>query len=173
MKILIADEHPLARMVLKRILQGAYPNLELEEADNEGILLKKAMKQKWDLIISDLFSPMHASLYVLRQLKKKVPNVPVLTFTMFPAEEYALSCLASGSSGYLTRESVSWELIKAVKAILSGKKYLPLVVSDMLELGYENNLRDSKYKISMDWYFQLPKMLAEGNALPNLQYKFS
>jgi len=173
MKILIADEHPLVRMVLKRRLQGAFPNLELEEAESVEALLKKSMKQKWDLIISDLFSPAHTGLYILKQIKKRLPFVPVLTFTMFPPEQYAFGAVACGSSGYLTREDLSWELIKAVKKILSGKKYLPLVVSDILEVNYENRLKESKIKISSNWYFQLPKLLAEEKNLPSLRYNFS
>ena len=173
MKILIADEQPLVRMVLKRRLEAAFPNLELEEAENVEGLLKKSVKQKWDLIISDLFSPVHTGFYILKQIKKRLPSVPVLTFTMLPPEEYALRTVACGSSGYLTREDLSWELIKAVKTIVSGKKYLPLIVSDTLEMYHENRLRESKMKISASWYFKLPKVLAEGKNIPNLRYNFS
>ena len=172
MKILIADEHPLARMVLKRRLQSAFSDLELEEAESVEVLLKKSVKQKWDLIISDLFSPVQTGLSIIKQIKKRLPSVPVLIFTMVPVEQYAFKTLASGSSGYLTREDSSWELIKAVKTILSGKKYLPLIVSDMLEMYREERLIESKAKISSNWYFKLTKVLAEGKNIPNLKYNF-
>ena len=71
MRILIADDHHLVRIALRYILTEAYPDIVLEEVDNTVALFKKAVKEKWDLIISDLSFPGQSGLEVLKQIKTR------------------------------------------------------------------------------------------------------
>lgn len=173
MKILIADANPLVRAVLRNKLQCGFRTIELEEVDNINLLLSKLSKRNWDLIITDLFTPLQTGLDVLKQIKKKLPTVPLLTFTKNLSEEYATKCILCGSMGYLTRENLSWEIIRAVRALLNGKKYLPPIVSDMFEINYEVKLIETKQKISTNWYFQLPNLLKSGKTSKELLYKLN
>ena len=173
MRILIADDHHLVRIALKYILTEAYPDIILEEVDNTVALFKKAVKEKWDLIISDLSFPGQSGLEVLKQIKTHVPKTPVLILSMHPAQEYAIRCITAGSSGYLTKDNISEELIKAVDQILSGRKYLNLEVAEILASSYENKTKSNAHENLSDREYQIFKMLIDGLKMSEIADKLS
>ncbi len=173
MRILIADDHHLVRIALRYILTEAYPDIVLEEVDNTVALFKKAVKEKWDLIISDLSFPGQSGLEVLKQIKTHVPKTPVLILSMHPAQEYAIRCITAGSSGYLTKDNISEELIKAVDQILSGRKYLNLEVAEILASSYENKTKSNAHENLSDREYQIFKMLIDGLKMNDIAEKLS
>jgi len=173
MRILIADDHHLVRIALRYILTEAYPDIVLEEVDNTVALFKKAVKEKWDLIISDLSFPGQSGLEVLKQIKTHVPKTPVLILSMHPAQEYAIRCITAGSSGYLTKDNISEELIKAVDQIMSGRKYLNLEVAEILASSYENKTKSNAHENLSDREYQIFKMLIDGLKMNDIAEKLS
>ena len=173
MRILIADDHHLVRIALRYILTEAYPDIVLEEVDNTVALFKKAVKEKWDLIISDLSFPGQSGLEVLKQIKTHVPKTPVLILSMHPAQEYAIRCITAGSSGYLTKDNIYEELIKAVDQILSGRKYLNLEVAEILASSYENKTKSNAHENLSDREYQIFKMLIDGLKMNDIAEKLS
>ena len=173
MRILIADDHKLVRTALRYILEEAYPNLELEEVDNTVSLFKKAIKEKWDLIISDLSFPGQSGLEVLKQIKANTPKVPVLILSMYPPQEYAIRCITAGASGYLNKENISDELIVAVNQILTGRKYLNLEVAEILASSYENKSKSNAHENLSDREYQIFKMLVDGIPMQDIAVKLS
>ena len=171
MKILIADDHQMVRIALRYILQEAYPNAEVDEVDNTIQLFKKAIKEKWDLIISDISFKGESGLEVLKQIKTHAPKIPVLMLSMYPAEEYAIRCITAGASGYLTKDSISEELVKAISQILSGRKYLNLEVAEILASSYENKSKANAHENLSDREYQIFKMLIDGNSMQSIADK--
>ncbi len=168
MRILIADTYHLERLALKCILEEAYPNAILEEVDNNVSLFKKAVKEKWDLIISDLFTPEQSGLEVFKQIKTHAPKVPVLILSKYPAQEYAMRCIANGCAGYLTKENKSDELLKAVALVLTGRKYLNLEVAEILASSYENESKVNAHENLSDREYQIFKMLVDGKSMQEI-----
>lgn len=162
MKILIADDHTLVRKALKFILQEAFANVQIEEAADGSELLMKATKNKWDIIISDISFPGLSGLDILKQLKIYVPSIPVLMLTMYTAEEYAIRCIKSGAAGFLSKDNISDELIKAINQILSGKKYINEEVAMVLATAYEENVKAAPHESLTDREFAIFKQLLSG-----------
>lgn len=162
MKILIADDHTLVRKALKFILKEAFANAEIDEATDGSELLMKATKNKWDIIISDISFPGLSGLDILKQLKIYAPQIPVLMLTMYTAEEYAIRCIRSGAAGFLSKDNISDELIKAVNQILSGKKYINSDVAMVLATAYEENVKSTLHETLTDREFAIFKQLLLG-----------
>ncbi len=173
MRILIADDHQLVRTALKYILKEAYPTVELEEVDNTVALFKRAVKEKWDLIISDLSFPDQSGLEVLKQIKTHAPKIPVLILSMYPAQEYAIRCITAGSAGYLTKDNISEELITAVNQILAGRRYLNLEVAEILASSYESKSKTDTHENLSDREYQIFKMLIDGHSMQDIANKLS
>lgn len=168
MKILVADDHKLVRTALRFILTEAYPTIEIEEVDNTMELFKKAVKEKWDLIISDISFPGQSGLEVLKQIKNHVPKTPVLILSMHGAQEYAVRCITAGASGYLTKENISDELVKAINQILTGRKYLNLEVAEILASSYESKSKVNMHENLSDREYQIFKMLIGGVSMQEI-----
>ena len=118
LKILIADDHEILRRSLTRILLEEYPSSHIEEVEDGYQLLKKALADTWDLIISDISMPAMSGLEALRQIRLHFPVLPFLLLSIYPDEQYGIIALKAGASGYLPKERAQDELIDTVRRII-------------------------------------------------------
>ncbi len=141
MKILIADDHPIFREGLKQIILGEDDSVIVEEANNGHEVLKKVIKNNYDIIILDIsMPPGRNGLEILEQLKAEHQNIHVLMLSMFSEQQYAVQAIKAGASGYLTKNGAARELNNAIHKILSGNMYISSAVAEQLvsELKNEN-----------------------------------
>ncbi|MFY7899631.1 MAG: response regulator transcription factor [Chitinophagaceae bacterium] len=171
MKILIADDHQLVRFALQCILKEAYPQVLIEEAADTAEMIKKAMKDSWDLIISDISFPDQSGLDALKQIKTHKPKVPVLMLSMYPAQEYAIRCISAGAAGYLNKENIADELMKAINQILSGKKYINMEVAEILAASFEDKSRTVLHENLSDREYEIFKLLIDGLSMLDISEK--
>lgn len=140
MRILIADDHTIVRDGIKMLLIEAYPDAHIQDVSDAESLLKFALSEKWDVIISDIsMPPGDSGLDALKKIKHHTPSVPVIILSMHAPGQYAVKAIKSGASGYLTKGAATLELINAVNMVLSGKKYLTSEVVNILADTFENN----------------------------------
>src|SRR5436190_4171547 len=123
-RILIADNHTIVRIGLKKILLEEYPSAIIEEAGDTVELMKKVITGKWDIVICDLGIPGRNGLDALKQIKQTFPKLPVLIMSIYPEDQYALRVLKAGASAYLDKSSIHEELVKAIQTALLGKKFI-------------------------------------------------
>lgn len=134
-RILIVDDHAMFRAGLKRIFEEE-PDLEVaDEAANGQEALYKAGRSEFDLVLMDISMPGWNGLDVLKELKCRSKNLPVLLLSMHPEEQFAVRALRAGASGYLTKDSEPDELIRAIHVAVKGKKYISPSLSQILAAG--------------------------------------
>jgi two-component system, NarL family, invasion response regulator UvrY len=138
-KILIADDHPIIRKGLIQILQweGEYQTSEVESGEK---VLEKLFEEQFDLLLLDINLPGINGLEVLKTVKQSNPTLAVLVLSIHPEDQYAIRALKGGVSGYLCKESAPEELVKAIKKILEGGRYISNKLADQLA----DNLFESK-----------------------------
>ncbi len=168
MKVLIADDHTIVREGLKRILLEAFPFCEITDVCDGADLLKKALHEKWDIIISDITMPGQSGIEVLKQIKEYAPNIPVLMLSMHAPEQYAVRAIKAGASGYLTKESAPFELVNAVEKILGGRKYITAQVAEVLAESIEQNIDKPPHEILSDREFEVLKLIAQGQTISKI-----
>jgi len=133
-KILIADDHTIVREGLKQILSQTPDMVVVAEASNGQEALDKLARNNIDLIVLDISMPGKDGLDVLSEVMGKRPELPVLILSMYSGEQYAVRVLKAGASGYLTKESAPDELVKAIRQIAQGKKYISPSLAEKLSL---------------------------------------
>jgi DNA-binding NarL/FixJ family response regulator len=162
MRILIADDHAIVRRGLKQILLEEYPFAQIGEADNAEELVKKALFEKWDVVISDLNMPGRSGLDALKQIKQTLPNLPVLIMSMYPEDQFAVRVLKAGAAGYLGKDSVHDELIKAIQTVIRGKKYITPAIAEKLVDAFRDEGNEPPHHLLSDREFEVFKLLAAG-----------
>lgn len=123
-RILIVDDHVVVREGLKQFL-AEIPDLKtVGEASSAREALAMVRKEDWDLVLMDISMPDQNGLDALKRIKREKPNLPVLIFSNFSEEEYALTSLKAGASGYLSKDSSPEELRDAIRRVVYGGKYV-------------------------------------------------
>jgi DNA-binding NarL/FixJ family response regulator len=140
LRILIADDHAIIRKGLRQILLEEYPSAIIEEVGDAEAAINKTITDEWDIIICDLSMPGRSCLDVLQQVKQNFLKTPVLILSIHPEEQYAIRALKAGAAGYLSKDTATEELIKAVQRILQGRKYISASLAEIMasELNQDN-----------------------------------
>jgi two-component system, NarL family, invasion response regulator UvrY len=172
-RILIADDHSVVRKGLKQILKGEFPSVHIEEAANAEDLLKKVMAEEWDMVISDISMPGKSGLDVLAQIRQVHPKLPYLVLSMYPEEQYAIRVLKAGASGYLNKDSLPEELLKAVNRVLSGKKYITPSTAEKLATTFGQNGSEFTHESLSNREFEVLKLLAAGKSVSDIAEQLS
>jgi len=131
-RILIVDDHTLVRQGLREILADGFAEAVFGEAGNVDELLAHLRGGHWDVILLDIAMPGRSGLDVLVDVARLSPSTPVLILTMYPESQYALRAFRGGAAGYITKDAVAEELLKAVQVLLEGGKYLSPPVAAFL-----------------------------------------
>lgn len=164
-RIILADDHSFIRMGIIQILKDEYPLAEITEVDNGEDLVKEVMQRDWDLVISDLDMPGRSGLEALEQIKKIKPSLPVIILSIYTEDLYAVRVIRAGASGYLNKNSAPTELIKAIKRISLGRKY---ITSDVAEQLLMQNDDKKPHEILSNREFEIFKLLAFGKTISQI-----
>jgi len=131
-RIVICDDHAIVRRGLKELFE-AEPDMQVvAEAGDSRELLDRLAQQPCDVLVLDITMPGRAGLDVLPQLRARHEGLRVLMVTMHPEEQFALRALRSGASGYLTKDSAPEDLLRAVRRIAQGGRYISETLADRL-----------------------------------------
>jgi two-component system invasion response regulator UvrY len=137
-KVLIADDHPLIRQGLKRILDTEPEMRGADEAQNTQEVLDLASKNQYDVLLLDIDMPGRSGLDALKELRAHQPKLPVLVLSIHSEEQYASRVLKAGAAGYLMKETAPEELVKAIRQTRAGGKYVAMSMREKL-LKHNNN----------------------------------
>lgn len=173
LRILIADDHTVVRKGLKQILLEEFRNAEIEEVTDAENLLKKVLKEDWDLVISDISMPGKSGLDVLQQIKQHYPRLPVLILSIHPEDHYAVRVLRAGASGYLNKDSAPDQLVAAVHQLLLGKRYITGAVAERLAMLLHQDSDRLPHELLSDREFEVLKLLAAGHPISDIADKLT
>ncbi len=153
-RILVADDHPVVREGLKRVIEKDSGMLVSAEASTSQQVLDQVAKERPDVLLLDINMPGRGGLEVLMQLKIHHPALPILVISMYSEDQYATRVLRAGASGYMTKESAPSQLVKAIRKVLRGGKYVSPALAEKLaiDLGTgsklpHETLSDREYQV--------------------------
>jgi two-component system, NarL family, invasion response regulator UvrY len=160
-RILVADDHSYIRRGVIQILKDEFPFAEIKEAANGEELLQEVAMGEFDLVISDLEMPGKNGLEALEKMKELKSDIPVLILSIYDEDLYAVRTFKAGASGYLNKNSAPEELIKAIRKIQTGKKYMSEQVAMKLD---QINPKKRNADVLSNREITILKMLAEGKS---------
>jgi DNA-binding NarL/FixJ family response regulator len=172
-RILIADDHAIVRKGLRQLILEDYPSAIIGEVGDGESLIASALKEKWDLIISDISMPGRSGLEALQQIKEIDPSIPVLIMSMHPEDQYALRVFKAGASGYLSKDAVHEELIQAIRLIRNGRKFITPTIAEKLAGALDGDDKKEPHEFLSNREFDVLKMLASGRSISEIAEQLS
>ena len=168
LKILIADDHGIVRKGLKQILLEQYPTAIIGEAETADLLIASTLKEKWDIVICDMSMPGRSGLDALNQIKQSTPQLPVLIMSMHPEDQYAVRVLKAGAAGFLGKETIHDDIIKAIETVRLGKKYITPEIAEKLAEALDTGIHQALHQTLSDREFDVFKLLASGKSVTEI-----
>jgi DNA-binding NarL/FixJ family response regulator len=162
-RILLADDHTLVAEAFKRLLE---PEFEVVATVGDGrALLRSATELKPDLVLVDLNMPLLNGLDASEQLKQALPKIKIIVLTMNEDPEIAAETMEKWASGYLLKKSAGSELLKAVRDVLRGGRYLAPALRDAVaDMGSRDSRADSARALTARQR-EVLQLLAEGHTM--------
>lgn len=173
MRVLIADDHAIVRRGLKLILSEEFTRLVFGEARNGQEVIDHVRKQDWDIVVLDITMPGRSGLDVLKELKQLRPKLPVLILSMHSEDQFGMRVLKAGAAGYMTKENVPEELVKAIKKVLSGGKYISPYLAEQLAFNLEDDSERPIYEKLSDREYHVMCMIASGKTVKEIAQELS
>ncbi len=172
-RAILVDDHEIVRKGLRQIIHDEFFHSEIEEAACADEAIRMIRHQKFDLVISDITMPGRSGLELLKQIHQEFPSLPVLILSIHREDQYAIRALKAGASGYLAKDSASLELIKAIRQVLSGRKYISPTVGELLAGGMSDKQIQYPHELLSDREFEVMKLIGNGKSVSEIAEQLS
>lgn len=140
-RVLLADDHNIFRAGLRRILKEAGDIEIVAEASDGREAILKVQETQPDVAVIDISMPGLDGLEVISRLHSSYPKIPILVLTMHEEEQYVVRAIGAGAMGYITKRSVPEELVKAVRKVHGGGRYLTEEAAEALAVRMAGGMR--------------------------------
>lgn len=131
-RILTVDDHDLVRKGLAAILT-LEPGIELvAEANSSDDAVRLFREHRPDVTLMDLRLPDQSGVEATRQIRREFPEAKILVLTSYDGDQDIYRALEAGVRGYLLKEMVHSEVVRAIRTVYSGKRFIPLEVTQQL-----------------------------------------
>ncbi len=123
-RILIVDDHPIARQGLRLLIESAVDLTVCGEAADADAAMDAVVTLKPDLAIVDLSLHGKPGLELIKDIKARQEDLPMLVLSMHDERLYAERALRAGARGYIMKEEATEKIIQAIRRILAGEIYV-------------------------------------------------
>lgn len=134
-KILLADDHSIVRAGLRRIVEESGDMEVIAEAADGREAIQQVHKKVPDVAVIDISMPGLDGLEVVSQLRTYHPKLPILILTMHEEGQYVVRAIEAGAMGYITKQSAPEQLVKAIRKVHAGGRYLTGDAAEALALS--------------------------------------
>jgi two-component system invasion response regulator UvrY len=169
-KIAIADDHTYIREGLKNIFKAETDFEFVGEASSSKSVFELLNNNTVDILILDISLPDKNGLEILKELQSSDTNTKVIVLSMYSEDSHGLRALRAGAKGYLSKTAPAEELIKAIRKVSEGRKYISEgLAENMIDLNKLNS-NEMLHKNLTEREFQVFIELAQGKTLKEISY---
>lgn len=164
-RVLIADDHPILREGLKRILETAGDLQVVAEATTGPETLDRTRTSRPDVVLLDVSMPGRDGLEIARDLKRLDRNLRILMLTVHPEDQFAVRCLKEGADGYMTKDTAPDQLVQAIRRLQRGGKYISPSLAERLALGLCEGFGGVAHDTLSDRELQVMRRIGSGRTV--------
>jgi DNA-binding NarL/FixJ family response regulator len=166
-RVFLVDDHALFREGVKALLAEEPDIAVAGEAGTAKETLQRIRNEPWDVLLLDISLPDGSGIDLLRQIRPHKPDLPILILSMHPEEQFAVSLLRAGASGYMTKDAIPQQVVQAIRTLLSGRKYISPAVAQILAEDVGRDDRPPHEQLS-EREFQVFCKLAAGRTVGDI-----
>ncbi|MGV2293364.1 response regulator transcription factor RqpR [Trinickia sp. YCB016] len=168
LRILLVDDHAIVRQGVRQLLLDRGIAREVVEADSGAQALASIDKTVFDATLLDISLPDMNGVEVLKRMKRKAPRLPVMMFSMYREDQYAVRALKAGAAGYLSKTVNAAQMIEAIQQVAAGRKYVSPAMAEALADYVSFDGEQMPHEKLSDREYQTLCMLASGKRLTDI-----
>jgi DNA-binding NarL/FixJ family response regulator len=161
-RLLIADDHPIVRAGLRRIVEADRSIVVTAEAASGGEALTALELSPADVVLLDVTMPGASFTDTLHSLLEDHPTVKVLVLSVHPEDQWAIRALRAGASGYLTKDHSPEQLLDAVRRVYRGGRYVSPTLAERLAAQLGPGFAGAPHEVLSDREFEVLRGLGTG-----------
>lgn len=161
-RLLIADDHPIVRAGLRRIVEQDRGIVVTAEASSGDEALTALRQSAADIVLLDVTMPGGSFTDTLRRLREDHPTVKVLVLSVHPEDQWAVRALRSGASGYLTKDHSPDQLLDAVRRVYRGGRYVSPALAERLAAQLGPGITEAPHETLSDREYDVLRGLGSG-----------
>ena len=167
-RIAIVDDHAIVRTGLRQFLSDIGDFRVTGEASNGREALELARQGEADVILMDISMPGQSGVDALVDIKARFPALPVVMISSFAESSYATTLLRQGAAGYLNKDSDPEEVVKAIRTVAQGRRYISAALAEVLADGVANLGDRPAHELLSDRELQVFLRLASGETISRM-----
>jgi len=138
--VLLADDHTVVRQGFRALLEAEPDIAIVGEAGTGRQAVQLARKLRPHVVLMDIAMPLLNGLEATRQIIRGVPSSKVLVLSSYSDDEYVHQLTEAGAAGYLLKEAVVADLVKAIREVRKGRAFFSPAISKRLMAHYRETL---------------------------------
>ncbi|MES2546353.1 MAG: response regulator transcription factor [Pseudomonadota bacterium] len=160
--VLLVDDHSIVRQGLKNLIALESDLTVTGEAGSGLEAINLVRSNSYDIVVLDISMPDKNGVDTLHDLKHVSPELPVLILSGYGEAQYALNLIRNGCKGYLSKDADSDEIIKAIRTIANGKRYISSELAELMSEQLSHPSEKQLHETLSDREFQVFFKLAGG-----------
>ena len=170
-RIAIVDDHAVVRAGLRQYFAEQIDFQVVAEAASGREALDIVRKGEVDVILLDISMPDQSGIDVLAAIRARAPDLPVLILSGYAEEHYATTLLRQGASGYLNKDCDPEEILRAIRTVSRGRKYITAGVAERLAVGLGGD--KAAHELLSERELQVFMRLAQGETIGHIAESLS
>ncbi len=172
-RIAIVDDHAMVRAGLRQFFADQPDFAVVAEAGNGREALDIVRQGEVDVMVMDIAMPDHSGVDALVAIKARAPDLPVLILSGFAEVHYATTLLRQGASGYLNKDCDPEDIVKAIRTVHRGRKYITPGVAELLADGLSDGSDKPLHTQLSERELQVFLRLAKGETVGHIATSMS
>lgn len=166
--VLLVDDHDLVRAGIKKILDDVSGIKVIGEASTGEEAVKAARKSRPNVVVMDVKMPGIGGFEATRKLLRVDPDIKVLVLTIFDNDLYPARLMQAGASGYLTKGASMDEMVRAIRAIHSGQRFISAEIANRLAFRHVSDKDASPFDLLSERELQVMMMITRGTTVQKI-----
>jgi two-component system, NarL family, invasion response regulator UvrY len=172
-RVAIVDDHAIVRAGLRQFLGEQVDLRVVAECASGREALDVVRDEAADVVLLDISMPGQSGVDTLLAIKARAPELPVLILSSFPEEHYATTLLRQGAAGYLNKECDPADIVKAIRTVALGRRYITPGVAERLAAGLAHDADRAPHDQLSEREFQVFLRLAKGETIGQMAQSMS
>ena len=168
LRILTIDDHAVVRKGVKALFANRPGTVAFGEASSVPEAIKSMREEEWDIVVLDITLGDRSGLDLMKELRVIRPGVPILVLSMHSEAQYARRAFKAGASGYITKDTIPDELLKAIHRVAAGGKYVSPEFAESLVTDVDAGVSKEPHERLSDRELEILLLIASGKTVSEI-----